>query len=738
MRRASQRGDGKRPIAGAPLHVWLALTLISLLSGRSIATAGVGPANGFDAALAEAAEAGRQGDLPAARRALTPWTSGDDAAMARTVLGLLSFVHHDPAAAVATLEAGPAPPLLTDWRWWALAGAHEALGEPAGARQALDALLAETPDSPLRARALVRQVAVALAAGDRADARRRLTLARAEHLPISERVELEQLAWSLANDLGDPALLADVARRMLVLAPLQASKLRVVDVVAARQAAAPDWRLWLEPGELEARADALLDADLPAGALTTLAAVPETQRGFSWRFLEARALTAANRGSEAYAALTGLRAPDAATTARLEWLRAEAANEASTPRRGRAVDVATSQRYRQLVREHRLGVVRTAVDPPLAKRALAALASDYLDEEKIPEAVAALRQLVALDPTATTGARRLWEYGWTRYEHDERTAATAAWRELVALYPRSTWARSGRYWTARALESAGDAAAAKRLYLELLAADTADFYARQAGLRLAGATQALASAPPERDPWPHSPTLARAERLAELGLEPLARIEIELVGERAAPRAAAALRATVLARLGDRRGSLAELRDAFPDLGTAHQAHVPNEAIELFYPLEYRQAIETAARRERLSASLVLAMIHQESGFDAAARSRSGARGLMQLMPATGREIAQRLGLPFSTARLNEPEMSVRLGSHYIRQMLDRFDGSVELALAGYNGGPGRISRLWRAAGPSPELDRFLEGLSVHESKSYVKRILVLADSYRSLYPDLG
>jgi soluble lytic murein transglycosylase len=110
----------------------------------------------------------------------------------------------------------------------------------------------------------------------------------------------------------------------------------------------------------------------------------------------------------------------------------------------------------------------------------------------------------------------------------------------------------------------------------------------------------------------------------------------------------------------------------------------------------------------------------------------------MQLMPSTGRELARRLQLPFSLSRLHDPGYSLQLGTAYFRQMLGMFDGRVELALAGYNGGPGRISRLWRAAGPQAELDRFLEGLSVGESKVYVKRILLLADSYRSLYPDLG
>ena len=130
--------------------------------------------------------------------------------------------------------------------------------------------------------------------------------------------------------------------------------------------------------------------------------------------------------------------------------------------------------------------------------------------------------------------------------------------------------------------------------------------------------------------------------------------------------------------------------------------------------------------------------MHQESGFDPAAKSRSGARGLMQIMPSTGKELARRLGMPFSTQRLFEPEYSLRLGTTYFRQMLGIFDNRVELALAGYNGGPGRIGRLWREQQSAGEVDRFLEGLTIVESRNYVKRILVLAESYRSLYSDLS
>jgi soluble lytic murein transglycosylase len=96
------------------------------------------------------------------------------------------------------------------------------------------------------------------------------------------------------------------------------------------------------------------------------------------------------------------------------------------------------------------------------------------------------------------------------------------------------------------------------------------------------------------------------------------------------------------------------------------------------------------------------------------------------------------MGLRYSTERLSDPDFSVRLGTSYYSQVLDMFDGNHELALAGYNGGPYRIKKLWRQAGPNPELDKFLESLRLEETKTYVKRILLFENSYKRLYSQAG
>jgi soluble lytic murein transglycosylase len=158
----------------------------------------------------------------------------------------------------------------------------------------------------------------------------------------------------------------------------------------------------------------------------------------------------------------------------------------------------------------------------------------------------------------------------------------------------------------------------------------------------------------------------------------------------------------------------------------------------MYYPLDFQELVNRHAETHDLPASLVLAMIRQESAFDPSARSWAGARGLMQLMPATGRELARRIGVRYSTDRLSDPDFSIRLGTTYFNQVLEMFDGNEVLALAGYNGGPYRIKRLWRQSGSNAELDYFIEGLSLPETTTYVKRILLFADSYRQLYHGLG
>ncbi len=137
-----------------------------------------------------------------------------------------------------------------------------------------------------------------------------------------------------------------------------------------------------------------------------------------------------------------------------------------------------------------------------------------------------------------------------------------------------------------------------------------------------------------------------------------------------------------------------------------------------------------------LEPALVMALIRQESQFYTEAVSRSGARGLMQLMPATAKLVAKSLKLPYQKNRLTEdPAFNMQLGTTYLARLLDRFDGSVMMALAGYNAGPHRVEQWIKRYGDPrrPEVDAvdWAESIPFSETRNYVQRILETIPVYQ-------
>jgi len=133
---------------------------------------------------------------------------------------------------------------------------------------------------------------------------------------------------------------------------------------------------------------------------------------------------------------------------------------------------------------------------------------------------------------------------------------------------------------------------------------------------------------------------------------------------------------------------------------------------------------------------LLLAVTRQESAFDRDAVSRSGARGLMQLMPGTAKDVAKSLGLPYSLPRLTgDARYNLTLGREYLAGMLDDFSGSYVLAIAAYNAGPARV-RQWMRDFGDPRTKRtdvidWVESIPVAETRNYLQRVLENLQIYR-------
>ncbi len=143
----------------------------------------------------------------------------------------------------------------------------------------------------------------------------------------------------------------------------------------------------------------------------------------------------------------------------------------------------------------------------------------------------------------------------------------------------------------------------------------------------------------------------------------------------------------------------------------------------------YRELASKEARENGLDEAWVFGLIRQESRFINAARSNVGASGLMQIMPATGRWIANRLGIGgFKTSSLSEPETNIKFGSYYLRHVQDSLDGHPVLATAAYNAGPRRAQR-WRDNKPM-EGAIYVESIPFTETRLYVKKVMSNAMYY--------
>jgi soluble lytic murein transglycosylase len=160
---------------------------------------------------------------------------------------------------------------------------------------------------------------------------------------------------------------------------------------------------------------------------------------------------------------------------------------------------------------------------------------------------------------------------------------------------------------------------------------------------------------------------------------------------------------------------------------------VPLVYWRILFPEAWWDTIKSESAKNGLDPYLVASLIRQESEFNPSAISYANAYGLMQLEPSVGKSLAREEGMShFETFQLLDPITNIRLGTKYLRQMVDRFGGVQEYALAAYNAGESRVVD-WQAAGPYGEIDEFVESIPFTQTRDYVQGILRNEDIYRSI-----
>ncbi len=369
----------------------------------------------------------------------------------------------------------------------------------------------------------------------------------------------------------------------------------------------------------------------------------------------------------------------------------------------------------------------------------------YLLRRDYPAAVAYYGYLAMHFPQSKNAAAAHWRAGWLDYRLGKYDDAAQMFNEQIKLYPSNDETAAALYWRGRLYEMQDhETAKAAANYRAIVRTYPHYFYAQMARERLT----ALGSPQPAEDaqldnfkplPVPHlddsfpadSPHLAKARLLANAGLNDY--ISQEIAADPNSASWSALAEAQIYASYGETFRAMRALKRALPYAASAPIKAIPLPYWRILYPEPYWDTIKAESAKNNLDPYLVASLIRQESEFNPSAISYADAWGLMQLLPSVGRQLAREEGMHnFQTYQLLDPETNIRLGTRYLRQMLDHFGGEMEYALAAYNAGDERVVD-WQNAGPYHGIDEFVESIPFTQTRDYVEAILRNIETYRAI-----
>lgn len=371
-------------------------------------------------------------------------------------------------------------------------------------------------------------------------------------------------------------------------------------------------------------------------------------------------------------------------------------------------------------------------------------------------------------PTYEQASTALLFAGIMQYRQADYQAALPLFDRSAVLASTTEDQARGQLWIGKAREKLGNVAEAQQALQLSQAADPGGYYSERAADLLndrapfapAAVTDFEVDLPAERaaaDSWMRltfnlpadtdlsgldtlagDPRLIRGRELWNLGLYDEARLEFEDLRAAISSDAVLTYRlANYLLDLGLYRSAITAARQVLTLAGMQDQQAsmlAPPYFNHLRYGLYYKDLIVPAAQANNFDPLFLFSVVRQESLFEGFVSSTAGARGLMQIVPATGADISKQVGWPinFDESDLYRPNVSVAYGAHYLANSRRLLNGDLYAALSAYNGGPGNALAWQELSQGDPDL--FLETVRAQESRDYIRRIYEIFTIYRRLY----
>jgi len=362
----------------------------------------------------------------------------------------------------------------------------------------------------------------------------------------------------------------------------------------------------------------------------------------------------------------------------------------------------------------------------------------------------------------------LWKLGWIQYRSDDYNSAIATFSDYASSFEGTSLEEKGLFWQAKCYQKLGENGKAATLYLKIIDLNPYSYYSfasseilaemdikaqiKEIDTRLDPGNPQITDIIPgiyasiEEDSYFQDGQINhinKAIELYKLEFYNSASLEIEAAESEIEEDPARILEiATLFSKSNDYAGSIKIIDKNFSKLKSGLDKPYIDYLYYLYYPYGYKDVVQKYSSQYALDPLLTLAVIRVESSFMPIVASYMGAQGLMQIMPATGKGIANRIGISnYDSSMLSDPEINIKMGTSHLRYLLDIFQNQI-YSLGAYNGGQGKMNE-WISKQGSMDIYEFIENISYEtpseydgyrQTREYIKKVTRDYYLYQILY----
>ncbi len=381
--------------------------------------------------------------------------------------------------------------------------------------------------------------------------------------------------------------------------------------------------------------------------------------------------------------------------------------------------------------------VKTYPWSELVDNALYDIAQIQEKRDKTELALKAYSRLIDVQPGSPYADWAAWRIGWQRFDEKRYEESYKAFEGLKDNFPGNRYAMGAHFWMAKIRERQNKPDLAQEIYNEVAKARYWYYSARAKAILRITTSELEPRAVPDVEliqyvACPEHLSTILKLRLYEDGIYLLSHF-IDNTATAAKECYYALVTCYEKLQRYDKAREVVDralLSPSFANKSTDELARLR----KLLYPLHYEKYVEKYSKQYNVESALIYAMILEESRYRSDAISWAGAIGLMQIMPATGRELARQLNIRrFRTSMLKIPEINIRMGTKYIGYLNSIFESNAMLVSGAYNGGPGRMSR-WLESKKIKDIDEFVEKITIRETRLHIKKVINSYDNYIEIY----